>query len=263
MDVTDAVGVTDKIDGEKCEYFLEEVNFDTEDTEDTKEIDEFNGNMLEAFGGELMRLLNNSGPPNSPSNSLSNISTLNNSSTILVENSVISMIKSLEEGEEAIFLKICTGTATEEEIKEWSEKEGMDPSLVQDILVPSFRIGQDIAADIDNQKKDIDILQKEMLSLKETDMGVERIEDTVLDGGESKDESKDESEEIYMKESHDILSKLDAILFKLEQMDNDIKILKSKVGITDEYSSIIPPPFPIDPAHQNNQESSDNYSIYL
>jgi len=70
---------------------------------------------------------------------------------------VKNMINSLENGEEPIMLKICSGTATRDEINKWAMEQGLDNESLGDVidmLRKSFTEGEQIAENIDDDNKD-------------------------------------------------------------------------------------------------------------
>ncbi len=64
---------------------------------------------------------------------------------------VVSMMQSLERGEEPIMFKICSGIATETEISDWAKSQEIDPEDIDKILpmiISSFSAGPKIVRDI-------------------------------------------------------------------------------------------------------------------
>jgi hypothetical protein len=67
---------------------------------------------------------------------------------------VLNIVQSLNNGEEPILLKICSGNATPDEISSWAETEGIDPSDIQEtisMMTESFSMGTQIAKDMNEQ----------------------------------------------------------------------------------------------------------------
>ena len=65
---------------------------------------------------------------------------------------VISMIQALENGEEPLMLKICSGRATPEEISEWASTQGIDEDDIEEVLSmmsSSFLTGTGMAQEIE------------------------------------------------------------------------------------------------------------------
>ena len=72
----------------------------------------------------------------------------NNNSNI---GEVITMIEELDNGNEPVLLKIVSGTATSDEIKEWAQINDIPLESVDEVLnmlVSSYSIGADIAKNI-------------------------------------------------------------------------------------------------------------------
>ncbi len=66
---------------------------------------------------------------------------------------LISMIESLNKGEEPILLKIVSGNATEEEIAEWAGSNSISPdetSEILSLLISSFAAGTRLAEEIES-----------------------------------------------------------------------------------------------------------------
>lgn len=120
-------------------------------------------NLIGTLSKEIPRIINNSS---------SEINDNSSSETNNI-NDVLGMIETLENGEQPILLKIVQREATEEEILEWAESNGIsteETNDVLDMLVSSFTTGTNIAeqieSDISNQTVQInDILE----SIQESD----------------------------------------------------------------------------------------------
>ena len=66
---------------------------------------------------------------------------------------VMDMVNMLEKGEEPIMLKICMGTATGEEIKDWATEQGIPEDNIGDAikeLQESFVEGSKMAETVEN-----------------------------------------------------------------------------------------------------------------
>ena len=78
---------------------------------------------------------------------------------------IIGMVKNMEEGNEPVIFKICMGSATQDEINEWALSEGLEPDQVDEVIEQlklSFTEGTQMAETINNPSDDsnIEILDK-------------------------------------------------------------------------------------------------------
>ena len=65
---------------------------------------------------------------------------------------LLETLDALEKGEETPFLKMCTGTATEEEIEqELGEINNDDKTEILEMLTNSFKMGEDIAKKLEQE----------------------------------------------------------------------------------------------------------------
>jgi actin-like ATPase involved in cell morphogenesis len=74
-----------------------------------------------------------------------------------------------DENDEELFLKICTGTATEEEKKEYQELSGLDEDTTKQ-LTEYCKIGQKMAAQFENKnplEEKLDFIIEELKEIKE------------------------------------------------------------------------------------------------
>ena len=122
---------------------------DRSDKNEDSEEDITLSDVIETLGKEIPRIIANSSPPTSSKNQIE-------------IDGVISMIESLEQGEEPIMIKICSGHATQTEINEWATNQGIGSDQVGEVLealMASFSTGAEIAQqmedDIDRQSETI------------------------------------------------------------------------------------------------------------
>lgn len=112
-----------------------EENYISDKTEHDPEYDPEWSDFIELLGEKLPSIIGNS-------HGYENVNT-----------DVTSMMKSIEQGEEPIMLKICSGRATEAEIDEWIVSQGIDPAEKDEVLsmlLSSFSSGIQMAENMTN-----------------------------------------------------------------------------------------------------------------
>jgi hypothetical protein len=90
-------------------------------------------------------------------------------------------INALQEGEETVLLRICTGKASEDEIEEWTVGQNIDKSEKDEIismLQKSFTEGQDLAKNI-NMDINMDKNMDENMDNDKINIELEKVRDEI------------------------------------------------------------------------------------
>jgi len=174
---------------------------------------------MEDFVSELSRIIKNSSRDDEDN---------------IDEQEVLDSIESIGSKEETLFMKICKGTASPEEINEYARVNGIEGFDLEDTLMKSFKQGKELARDIESR-------------LTEQSNEVTSIMNEEITGN-----TEDNTEEVLNRLSH--------IEDRLMSLEQHIVFLRSLLdpsfnkSSTDTNNEII---------NRANNISSDNYSVYI
>lgn len=96
---------------------------------------------------------------------------------------VIDGIESINCGQETSLMKICKGTATTKEIEEYAKSNNMDDFNIEDILMKSFKEGEDLAKNIESnilETKDCKSNEEVLIRLTEIENKLINLENHII-----------------------------------------------------------------------------------
>lgn len=163
--------------------------------------------LIETLRNEIPRIIGNS------NGETLNKENLNNE----YMNEMVSIIESLEKGEEPILLKIVSGNASNDEISQWALSNNISPSDTNDtisMLISSFNTGTQIAEKIETE------LSEQTNNLNEI---IETLNNSHQTSEQLFEKSEEQSEHFEQSEQTETIhDRLDNILYQLETIKKEV-----------------------------------------